>query len=200
LRVMPANWEVIESKQNAFNFGEGLRSFLAVEAGTKNARERLRSLAREMLGVVRACNDALRQPERLANVIHDDAETDGIELSDSEVRSLVADHSALHLLSRGFGQKEGWDPWICRIAEICKSTGLPTEARKDTSAPKTRKIPSESPFVKFVWCLQQQLPVNISGRFTLFNPWPEQLAKQPRRFGSRKLHHLRLRKPDTPQP
>jgi hypothetical protein len=55
---------------------------------------------------------------------------------------------------QGFSKGEAWDRWIVRLTRIAKKHGLLSGTRKDSDKQSDR----QSPFVEFVWALQQFVP------------------------------------------
>jgi hypothetical protein len=55
---------------------------------------------------------------------------------------------------QGFSKGEAWDRWIERLTSIAKAHNLPWRVRKDSDKQSDRP----SPFVEFVWGLQQFVP------------------------------------------
>jgi hypothetical protein len=55
---------------------------------------------------------------------------------------------------QGFSKGEAWDRWIVRLTSIAEKHGLPWRVRKDSDKQSDR----QSPFVEFVWALQQFVP------------------------------------------
>jgi hypothetical protein len=55
---------------------------------------------------------------------------------------------------QGFSKGEAWDRWIVRLTSIAEKRGLPWRVRKDSDKQSDR----HSPFVEFVWALQQFVP------------------------------------------
>jgi hypothetical protein len=55
---------------------------------------------------------------------------------------------------QGFSKGEAWDRWIVRLTSIAEKHCLPWRVRKDSDKQSDR----QSPFVEFVWALQQFVP------------------------------------------
>src|SRR5262245_58178899 len=77
----------------------------------------------------------------------------------SDMRLLIfASQDALRELDdtkdQGFSKGEAWDRWIVRLTSIAEKHGLPWRVRKDSDKQSDR----QSPFVEFVWALQQFVP------------------------------------------
>jgi hypothetical protein len=78
----------------------------------------------------------------------------------SDVRRLIfASVDALKELKdvkdQGFSKGEAWGRWIVRLTSIAKAHNLPWRVRKDSDKQSGRHA---SPFVEFVWELQQLVP------------------------------------------
>jgi hypothetical protein len=56
---------------------------------------------------------------------------------------------------QGFSKGEAWERWIVQLTSIAEKHGLPWRVRKDSDKQSVRPV---SPFVKFVWELQQFVP------------------------------------------
>jgi hypothetical protein len=57
---------------------------------------------------------------------------------------------------QGFSKGEAWGRWIVRLTSIAERHGLPWRVRKDSDKQSGRR--HASPFVEFVWELQQFVP------------------------------------------
>jgi hypothetical protein len=78
----------------------------------------------------------------------------------SDIRVLIfASQDALRELDdaedQGFSKGEAWEQWIRRLTSIAKAHNLPGGARKDSDKQSGSHA---SPFVEFVWGLQQFVP------------------------------------------
>ena len=80
-------------------------------------------------------------------------------ISSGARRLIFASQDALRELDdvkdQGFSKGEAWERWIVQLTSIAKKHHLPWRVRKDSDKQSARPI---SPFVEFVWELQQFVP------------------------------------------
>jgi hypothetical protein len=131
----------------------------ALDGGDHDADSHARTLIKRHL---RKQSDAKKQKEGDAIKRRRRKKDDPLRGISSDIRALIfASQDALRELDdakdQGFSKGEAWDRWIVRLTSIAEKHGLPWRGRKDSDKQKQSGSPV-SPFVEFVWALQQFVP------------------------------------------
>jgi hypothetical protein len=105
-------------------------------------------------------SDAKKQKEGDAIKRRRRKKEDPLRKISSDMRLLIfGSQDALRELDdtkdQGFSRGEAWDRWIVQLTSIAEKHGLPRRVRKDSDKQSGRHA---SPFVEFVWELQQFVP------------------------------------------
>jgi hypothetical protein len=121
----------------------------ALDGGDHDADGHARTLIKKHL---RKVGDAIKKHRRKKD--------DPLRGISSDIRVLIfASQDALRELDdakdQGFSKGEAWERWIRRLTSIAKAHNLPGGARKDSDKQSGSHA---SPFVEFVWGLQQFVP------------------------------------------
>jgi hypothetical protein len=121
----------------------------ALDGGDHDADVYARTLIKKHL---RKKGDAIKKRRRKKD--------DPLRGISSDIRVLIfASQDALRELNdtkdEGFKKGDAWKRWIRRLTSIAKAHNLPGGARKDSDKQSGSHA---SPFVEFVWALQQSVP------------------------------------------
>jgi hypothetical protein len=128
----------------------------ALDGGDRDADVHARTLIKKHLRK----GDAKKQKEGDAVKKRRRKKGDPLRNISSGMRLLIfASQDALRELDdakdQGFSKGEAWDRWIVQLTSIAEKHGLPRRVRKDSDKQSGRHA---SPFVEFVWELQQFVP------------------------------------------
>jgi hypothetical protein len=130
----------------------------AIDSGVHDADIYACSLIKKHLG---KRSEAKKQKEGDAIKRRRRKKDDPLRNISSGVRPLIfASQDALRELDdvkdQGFSKGEAWERWIVRLTSIAEMHGLPWRIRKDSD--KQSQQSRISPFLEFVWELQQSVP------------------------------------------